>query len=401
MRFGHFDDETREYVITRPDTPLPWINYLGCEEYFAIISNTAGGYSFHRDARLRRLTRYRYNNIPLDSNGRYLYLRDRDSGAFWSPTWQPTRTPLKDGANSTLAYQVADNSPEVHIILTSMEPVRTRTAVLQTISDLRIVNRSPDIMLANSGKIVSNFAPVVPKGGDRLVAKKLEERSETKGKGDSGAGGDAPPPTETRAKAQQTAPAQTEAKDAPRQQDHVQTKLADDSITFSQQSGIVSKSASGAAGAKHGAEAEDAKQQAPATSPNSAAEQTQNLPATYQRTAVQDKLGQTAQSGETTLVINMTVKELAAFLDRLNAARETPAGASAGREYNDANKRIAGDEAKPATQELAKETKAGELDKLQTQTTQTGPVQTEPLVRVVITIQTPTAAVKPATPSAK
>ena len=94
MRFGYFDDENREYVITRPDTPLPWINYLGCEAYFGIISNTAGGYSFYKDARLRRLTRYRYNDVPLDSNGRYLYLRDRDSAAYWSPTWQPTRQPL-------------------------------------------------------------------------------------------------------------------------------------------------------------------------------------------------------------------------------------------------------------------------------------------------------------------
>jgi cellobiose phosphorylase len=100
MQFGHFDDECREYVITRPDTPLPWINYLGCEAYFGIISNTAGGYSFYRDARLRRLTRYRYNNAPLDSGGRYIYLRDNDSASapsgslFWSPTWQPVRRPL-------------------------------------------------------------------------------------------------------------------------------------------------------------------------------------------------------------------------------------------------------------------------------------------------------------------
>ncbi len=96
MEFGHFDDERREYVITRPDTPLPWINYLGCEAYFGLISNTAGGYSFYRDARLRRLTRYRYNNVPLGSGGRYLYLRDDDAGEFWSPTWQPTRHELAD-----------------------------------------------------------------------------------------------------------------------------------------------------------------------------------------------------------------------------------------------------------------------------------------------------------------
>ncbi len=96
MNFGYFDDQRREYVITRPDTPLPWLNYLGDEAYFGIISNTAGGYSFYRDARLRRLTRYRYNNAPRDIGGRYLYLRDNADGAYWSPTWQPTLTDLED-----------------------------------------------------------------------------------------------------------------------------------------------------------------------------------------------------------------------------------------------------------------------------------------------------------------
>jgi len=96
MTFGHFDDENREYVITRPDTPLPWINYLGCQAYFGIISNTAGGYSFYNDARLRRLTRYRYNHVPFDFGGRYIYLRDDESGEFWSPSWQPTRHDLEN-----------------------------------------------------------------------------------------------------------------------------------------------------------------------------------------------------------------------------------------------------------------------------------------------------------------
>jgi cellobiose phosphorylase len=95
MQYGFFDDLHGEYVITRPDTPLPWINYLGSEDYFGLISNTAGGYSFYRDARLRRLTRYRYNNAPLDCGGRYVYLRDDDSGDYWSPTWQPTRQDLE------------------------------------------------------------------------------------------------------------------------------------------------------------------------------------------------------------------------------------------------------------------------------------------------------------------
>ena len=96
MKYGHFDDASREYIIARPDTPLPWINYLGCEAYFGLISNTAGGYSFYRDARLRRLTRYRYNNSPLDMGGRYLYLRDNKSGKYWSPSWMPTRTKLDE-----------------------------------------------------------------------------------------------------------------------------------------------------------------------------------------------------------------------------------------------------------------------------------------------------------------
>lgn len=95
MKFGYFDDQRREYVITQPDTPLPWINYLGCQAYFGIISNTAGGYSFYRDARLRRLTRYRYNNAPFDLGGRYIYLRDNQSNEFWSPSWQPTRRQLE------------------------------------------------------------------------------------------------------------------------------------------------------------------------------------------------------------------------------------------------------------------------------------------------------------------
>ncbi len=100
MKYGYFDDARREYVITQPDTPLPWINYLGCEGYFGIISNTAGGYSFYKDARLRRLTRYRYNNVPLDCGGRYIYIRDDQSPSadplYWSPSWQPVRRSLEE-----------------------------------------------------------------------------------------------------------------------------------------------------------------------------------------------------------------------------------------------------------------------------------------------------------------
>ena len=92
MRFGRFDDERREYVITTPTTPYPWINYLGCEDFFSLISNTAGGYCFYKDARLRRITRYRYNNVPLDCGGRYFYIRDGET--FWTPGFMPVRREL-------------------------------------------------------------------------------------------------------------------------------------------------------------------------------------------------------------------------------------------------------------------------------------------------------------------
>ena len=92
MKFGHFDDANREYVITTPLTPYPWINYLGNEKFFSLISNTSGGYAFFTDARLRRLTRYRYNDIPLDTNGRYLYIKDGDT--IWNPGYKPMKTKL-------------------------------------------------------------------------------------------------------------------------------------------------------------------------------------------------------------------------------------------------------------------------------------------------------------------
>lgn len=94
MKFGAFDDQRKEYVIHTPQTPYPWINYLGNEQFFGLISNTAGGYTFYRDARLRRLTRYRYNNIPLDTGGRYYYLRDHDNDDFWTPGWMPVKRDL-------------------------------------------------------------------------------------------------------------------------------------------------------------------------------------------------------------------------------------------------------------------------------------------------------------------
>jgi cellobiose phosphorylase len=93
MRFGHFDDASREYVITTPHTPYPWINYLGSERFFSLISHQAGGYSFYRDARMRRITRYRYNNIPTDAGGRYLYVND--GGDVWTPSYLPVKAELE------------------------------------------------------------------------------------------------------------------------------------------------------------------------------------------------------------------------------------------------------------------------------------------------------------------
>ena len=94
MKYGHFDDLKREYVIDNYRTPLPWINYLGSDSFFTLLSNTAGGYSFYKDARLRRITRYRYNNLPLDQDGFHIYVKDND--IIWNPGWQPVQEELDE-----------------------------------------------------------------------------------------------------------------------------------------------------------------------------------------------------------------------------------------------------------------------------------------------------------------
>ena len=105
MKYGYFDDKNREYVINNPRTPWPWINYLGNEDFFSLISNSAGGYSFYKDAKFRRITRYRYNNVPMDSGGKYFYINDGES--IWSPGWKPCKTELdsyecRHGINYTI-----------------------------------------------------------------------------------------------------------------------------------------------------------------------------------------------------------------------------------------------------------------------------------------------------------
>lgn len=129
MNFGYFDDSVKEYVITRPDTPLPWINYLGSDGFFSLISNTCGGYSFYRDAKLRRITRFRYNNVPTDDGGRMFYICDGDT--VWSPAYLPVRTPLDHyRCRHGLGYSVFEGKKSgVSAELTVMVPMHTNMEV--------------------------------------------------------------------------------------------------------------------------------------------------------------------------------------------------------------------------------------------------------------------------------
>ena len=125
MRYGYFDDAAREYVITRPDTPLPWINYLGNDGFFSLISNTCGGYSFYKDAKLRRITRFRYNNVPADGGGRCFYICDGNT--TWSPAFLPAQTELDAyRCRHGLGYSVFEGKKNgVSAALTVMVPLHT------------------------------------------------------------------------------------------------------------------------------------------------------------------------------------------------------------------------------------------------------------------------------------
>ncbi|WP_310604644.1 GH36-type glycosyl hydrolase domain-containing protein, partial [Anaerosporobacter sp.] len=129
MKYGFFDDARQEYVITSPTTPLPWINYLGCENFFSLISNTCGGYSFYKDAKLLRLTRYRYNNVPMDTNGRYYYIKDGDT--VWNPGWQPVQTELDEySCRHGLGYSVfASKKNDLTAELTAFVPLSTNCEI--------------------------------------------------------------------------------------------------------------------------------------------------------------------------------------------------------------------------------------------------------------------------------
>ncbi|MGN0298876.1 MAG: GH36-type glycosyl hydrolase domain-containing protein [Lachnospiraceae bacterium] len=140
MKYGYFDDEHKEYVITNPRTPNPWINYLGNEDFFSLISNTAGGYSFYKDAKLLRLTRYRYRNVPADTNGRYYFIHDGKD--IWNPGWQPTQTELDFyTCHHGLGYtRFLSQKNEIQSTLTAFVPLHATCEVNQ----LKLKNTSKE-----------------------------------------------------------------------------------------------------------------------------------------------------------------------------------------------------------------------------------------------------------------
>jgi cellobiose phosphorylase len=161
MKFGYFDDKNREYVITNPQTPYPWINYLGNEDFFSLISNTAGGYSFYKDAKFRRLTRYRYNNVPTDAGGRYFYIKDEET--VWSPGWKPMKTPLdkyecrhgmnytsiegeKDGLNAKIVFFVPLKTwAEIQKVTLSNTTGKTKKVKLFSFAEWALWNAASDM----------------------------------------------------------------------------------------------------------------------------------------------------------------------------------------------------------------------------------------------------------------
>ena len=159
--FGHFDDASREYVITRPDTPWPWINYMGTEDFFSLISNTAGGYCFYKDAKFRRILRYRYNGVPMDDGGRYYYIKDGNT--IWNPGWKPCKTPLdsyecrhgmgytritgvKDGLKADVLFFVPLGHPcEVHRVRLSNTGIAPKRIQLYSFAEWCLWNASTDM----------------------------------------------------------------------------------------------------------------------------------------------------------------------------------------------------------------------------------------------------------------
>ena len=160
-QYGFFDDSGREFVITDPATPYPWINYLGNEDFFGLVSNTAGGYSFYKDAKFRRLTRYRYNGVPMDMGGRYFYIKDGDT--VWNPGWKPCMTPLdfyecrhgmgytritgrKNGVEVELLMFVPLGAPaEIHRVVIRNRSAVTKKLQLYSLLEWCLWNASTDM----------------------------------------------------------------------------------------------------------------------------------------------------------------------------------------------------------------------------------------------------------------
>jgi len=161
MKYGFFDDANREYVITSPKTPFPWINYLGNKDFFGLISNTAGGYTFYKDAKFRRLTRYRYNNVPVDMGGRYYYIKDEE--CTWNPGFKPTQTELdkyecrhglsytrflssKNGLSSNLlCFIPLDYMGEVHLLKLKNESDKVKKVKLFSFAEWCLWNAEDDM----------------------------------------------------------------------------------------------------------------------------------------------------------------------------------------------------------------------------------------------------------------
>jgi len=187
MKYGHFDDETREYVITTPETPYPWINYLGTGDFFSLISHTAGGYSFYKDASFRRLTRYRYNNVPVDDGGRYFYIRDGET--LWNPGWKPCKTPLdgyecrhglgytrfvsrKNGLEADLTCFVPLNtSGEVQLMKLTNRSSESRSFSLYSLAEFCLWNAQDDMT-----NFQRNFSTGEVEADDRIIYHKTEYR---------------------------------------------------------------------------------------------------------------------------------------------------------------------------------------------------------------------------------
>ncbi|WP_321321417.1 GH36-type glycosyl hydrolase domain-containing protein [Labilibaculum sp.] len=161
MKYGFFDDANKEYVITSPKTPFPWINYLGNKDFFGLISNTAGGYTFYKDAKFRRLTRYRYNNVPVDMGGRYYYIKDEE--CTWNPGFKPTQTELdkyecrhglsytrflssKNGLSSNLlCFIPLDYMGEVHLLKLKNESDKVKKVKLFSFAEWCLWNAEDDM----------------------------------------------------------------------------------------------------------------------------------------------------------------------------------------------------------------------------------------------------------------